>query len=59
MNKQVLITAVLMLALGIGGGYWLAMTKLKVESTQPGVALPEAKKPLFYRNPMNPSLTSP
>ena len=24
MNKQLLITAVLMLALGAGGGYWLA-----------------------------------
>ncbi|MCK9394080.1 MAG: efflux RND transporter periplasmic adaptor subunit [Methylobacter sp.] len=59
MNKQVLITALLMLALGAGGGYWLAMPKLKVASTQPGVALPEANKPLFYRNPMNPSVTSP
>ncbi|MGZ4956106.1 MAG: efflux RND transporter periplasmic adaptor subunit [Methylobacter sp.] len=56
MNKQIVITAVLMLVLGAGGGYWLAMSKFKVES---GVALPEAKKPLFYRNPMNPSVTSP
>lgn len=55
MNKQIVITAVLMLALGIGSGYWLAMPKNK----QPEVALPEAKKPLFYRNPMNPSVTSP
>jgi len=55
MNKQVLITAVLMLVLGVGGGYWLAMPKNK----QPEVALTEAKKPLFYRNPMNPSITSP
>ncbi len=55
MNKQVLITAVLMLVLGAGGGYWLAMPKNK----QPDVALTEAKKPLFYRNPMNPSVTSP
>jgi Cu(I)/Ag(I) efflux system membrane fusion protein len=56
MNKQIVITAVLMLVLGAGGGYWLAMSKFKVES---GVALPETKKPLFYRNPMNPSVTSP
>ncbi|MDI1275983.1 efflux RND transporter periplasmic adaptor subunit [Methylobacter sp.] len=55
MNKQILITAALMLALGVGGGYWLAMPKNK----QPEVALTEAKKPLFYRNPMNPSVTSP
>jgi len=59
MNKRVLIKAVLMLALGAGSGYWLAMSKLKVESTQPDIALPEAKKPLFYRHPMNPSVTSP
>jgi Cu(I)/Ag(I) efflux system membrane fusion protein len=60
MNKQILITAVLMLALGVGGGYWLAVSKLKPESKQqPDIALPAAKQPLFYRNPMNPSVTSP
>lgn len=58
MNKQIVTKALLMLALGIGIGigYWLAMPRFKVES---GVAFPEARKPLFYRNPMNPSVTSP
>ena len=28
MNKQILITAVLMLALGAGGGYWLAIRQI-------------------------------
>ena len=55
MNKQTVITAVLMLALGVGSGYWLAMPK----NQQSEAALTEAKKPLFYRNPMNPSVTSP
>ncbi|MDD5322199.1 MAG: efflux RND transporter periplasmic adaptor subunit [Methylococcales bacterium] len=66
MNKQVLITAVLMLALGAGVGYWLAN---RVETQNLG-SLPETreelantpikiKKPLYYRNMMNPSVTSP
>ena len=70
MNKQVLITAVLMLVLGAGGGYWLANWHQSHE--QPGrvgnAALPtinlmenppQQRKILFYRNPMNPSVTSP
>ncbi len=60
MNKQILITAMLMLALGVGGGYWLAVSKLEPGSKQqPKIALPAAKQPLFYRNPMNPAITSP
>lgn len=58
MNKQILITAVLMLALGAGGGYWLANRQKSHE--QPGrvgnASLPTI---LYYRNSMNPSVTSP
>jgi Cu(I)/Ag(I) efflux system membrane fusion protein len=57
MNKQVLITAVLMLALGAGGGYWLA-NRLKSHE-QPVSPSNRSRQPLFYRNPMNPSVTSP
>lgn len=57
MNKQTVITAILMLALGIGGGYWLASRQMVHE--QPAVAPAAPKKPLFYRNPMNPDVTSP
>jgi Cu(I)/Ag(I) efflux system membrane fusion protein len=57
MNKQVLITAVLMLALGIGGGYWLANRQQSHE--QPVSASNSSGQPLFYRNPMNPTVTSP
>jgi len=56
MNKQLIITAVLMLALGGGLGYWVAS---KPGQEQAHVALPDDKKPLFYRSPMNPSVTSP
>lgn len=55
MNKQLIITAVLMLALGGGVGYWVAS---KSGKEQAHVALPDDKKPLFYRSPMNPSVTS-
>lgn len=55
MNKLV-ITAILMLALGVGSGYWLAV---KQDKKQAATTLTEAKKPLFYRNTMNPSVTSP
>jgi Cu(I)/Ag(I) efflux system membrane fusion protein len=54
MNKFTLLIAILMLAIGLGMGYWLSgndgSSMLMVE---------EKKQPLFYRNPMNPSITSP
>ena len=64
MNKSVLITAVLMLLLGIGIGSWLDYT---LENTpyplghknMPVNAKQQARQPLFYRNPMNPAVTSP
>ncbi|MGR9043708.1 MAG: efflux RND transporter periplasmic adaptor subunit [Gammaproteobacteria bacterium] len=55
MNKQLLITAVLMLALGLGGGFWLA----ERQKQEPAVHPEAGKKPLYYRSPMNPSVTSP
>jgi Cu(I)/Ag(I) efflux system membrane fusion protein len=57
MNKQIVITAVLMLALGAGGGYWLANRQKSHE--QPVNPAKRNGQPLFYRNPMNPSVTSP
>ena len=58
MNKFTFLIAVLMLVIGIGTGYWLSSTKkpgepetAKLEQAQP--------QPLFYRNPMNPEITSP
>lgn len=55
MNKQLLLTAPLMLALGLGGGYWLALH----QNREAAAPVPTERKPLFYRNPMNPAVTSP
>ena len=54
MNKQLIVTAVAMLAIGLAGGYWLA-DKPQSETSEPA----GARHPLFYRSPMNPSATSP
>lgn len=54
MNKSTLTTALLMLAIGVGIGYWMPSD----DSEQSQLAQPE-KVPLFYRNPMNPTITSP
>lgn len=70
MNKKILIAAVLMLALGAGGGYWLASRQQSHEqlgrvgnASLPTInvmeSLPQQRKILFYRNPMNPTVTSP
>ena len=56
MNKSVLIIAPIMLAVGLAGGYWFADSKHASEQTKPNS---EEKKILFYRNPMNPGVTSP
>ncbi|NOX92247.1 MAG: efflux transporter periplasmic adaptor subunit, partial [Gammaproteobacteria bacterium] len=59
MNKQTLMVAILVaLAVGGGGGYWLAsFTALDAMNTVGDAE--QARKPLFYRNPMNPAITSP
>ena len=56
MNKPVLIIAPVMLIAGLVAGYWLA--DLKQATVQTELSL-EEKKILFYRNPMNSSITSP
>ena len=56
MNKSVLIIAPIMLIMGLIGGYWLADTK---QANNQPVTRSEDRKILFYRNPMNPAITSP
>jgi Cu(I)/Ag(I) efflux system membrane fusion protein len=54
MNKSTIFTAIVMLAVGLAAGYWFARG--------PGDASPAVsgeRQPLFYRSPMNPSITSP
>ncbi len=57
MNKSAILIAVIALAAGLGGGYWLAQ-RLQAPAPAAGPQ-EEARKPLFYRHPMNPSITSP
>ncbi len=59
MNKNIIITAVVMLMIGVAAGYLL--TPSEEASTQATLKQSSsmAKEPVFYRNPMNPSITSP
>lgn len=56
MNKQTLLISIIMLTIGLGGGYWIS----KNSGSGSGENENESERPpLFYRNPMNPSVTSP
>ncbi|UCC56033.1 MAG: efflux transporter periplasmic adaptor subunit, partial [Gammaproteobacteria bacterium] len=61
MNKQTVIGVLIALALGGGGGFWIA-TYLGIDGMAPDVVTEKAvdePRVLFYRNPMNPAITSP
>lgn len=53
MSKPTIITGAIMLGIGVAVGHWLSL-----DSASPAIVEQEAK-PLYYRNPMNPSITSP
>ncbi|TPQ24218.1 efflux RND transporter periplasmic adaptor subunit [Methylomonas koyamae] len=55
MTKYAILVSVLALLIGIGSGYWLAGKQQPMEN----VASVAERKPLFYRHPMNPKVTSP
>jgi Cu(I)/Ag(I) efflux system membrane fusion protein len=55
-NKKIVATAIVMLLIGGGTGYWISVATL---SQPEKAAAPIERKPLFYRNPMNPEITSP
>ncbi|MFH2135137.1 MAG: efflux RND transporter periplasmic adaptor subunit [Pseudomonadota bacterium] len=56
-NKTILAIAIgSALLVGAGGGYWLAATPQQSSAMNDPAA---DNKPLFYRNPMNPAITSP
>jgi len=60
MNKSILLTAVIMLAVGLGVGYWLFGSGMASHSAaEMSVMADKEKQPLFYRSPMNPEITSP
>lgn len=58
MSKWTVLLVCLALLAGGGGGYWLALRQAPspAEATRPTAA---ERQPLFYRNPMNPDVTSP
>ncbi len=59
MSKQItIITVFIALAIGVASGYWLGSGKVS-QTMDPKSNVASARKPLFYRNPMNPSVTSP
>jgi len=53
MNKRLILTILMALTAGAGGGYWYAQMRMPK-----GTPLTE-HKPLYYRAPMNPAITSP
>ncbi len=59
MNKVIVSLGVIVtLGIGIGGGYWLANTHVLAPILGSKNQSPE-RQVLFYRNPMNPAITSP
>jgi len=56
MNKNFIATAIVALLIGAGAGYWISAGKAPPPAAHKQVA---EHKPLFYRNPMNPAITSP
>ncbi|MGD2136613.1 MAG: efflux RND transporter periplasmic adaptor subunit [Gammaproteobacteria bacterium] len=61
MNRQAVAAALIALALGGAGGYWAATSpggKDAARNADAGMASAEPDV-LFYRNPMNPAITSP
>jgi Cu(I)/Ag(I) efflux system membrane fusion protein len=59
MNKKLLGIVIITLVLGAGGGYWLASQKQSATQGPQSAKADSERKPLFYRNPMNPEVTSP
>ena len=59
MNNRNIVLAISVLTaliIGLGGGYWLAGRQA---ADMPAAAVQQEDQPLFYRNPMNPQITSP
>lgn len=58
MNKSNLLIASLILVVGVGAGVGIAYWLLGQDGSST-VMVEEKRQPLFYRNPMNPNITSP
>lgn len=53
------VLVVAALAGGLAGGYWYAWRHAQEAATSTPAQRENARKPLFYRHPMNPQITSP
>ncbi len=53
MNKNIITTTIIALLIGSAAGYWMA-----AENTDSKQSVTSERKPVFYRNPMNPAITS-
>ncbi len=61
-NRNSVFVGLLALAIGLGGGYLASRGGQPTPAPADGTAQSDAstkRKPLYYRNPMNPSVTSP
>jgi len=59
MNKNIIITAVATLIIGFAVGYLLAPAEKREGEIDARKSASKERKPVFYRNPMNPAITSP
>jgi Cu(I)/Ag(I) efflux system membrane fusion protein len=59
MNKQIVLTAIFAMFIGGGAGYWASLQANKGAGASVAVETVADDKPLFYRHPMNPEITSP
>jgi len=57
-KKQITLAVIAVLAVGITGGYWLSGVTISKQMSGMENAAPK-RQALFWRNPMNPAITSP
>jgi Cu(I)/Ag(I) efflux system membrane fusion protein len=59
MNSKMIIAAIVLLVVGVAAGYWLAQSAPMGSPTTLPTRAEDERKPLYYRHPMNPEVTSP
>ena len=59
MNKLNVLIICVALVLGGAAGFWFALEQGQKEDSMSMAMEKKARKPFFYRNPMNPAITSP
>jgi membrane fusion protein, copper/silver efflux system len=61
MNKKIVLGIIIVITIGLGvvGGYWFGLKSGDNDNHVMATSDSSTRKPLFYRNPMNPEITSP